>query len=308
MHPDRLAQTNSRPMSPSYRESRPPAGPRGQQFRERSPPTRKAFSPRRRTPPVEPAAYRSPPRRGSNAFPNPSHGPRHAEKGPPSQPSSYRMSEARPAPAGPSVAPREPPSAPRPTSPSSMSAHSRPGTSSVLSAPTRPRGGYGGPPPQRGARPPAAPHAGSSRSSYDSRPPPSDHVPNAPRSAYDRPPSTFDTSRHAPPFRSNNSSSTTYPRTQRFSTTNHLASLPAIIPGGKAFPNADPASAKKIGQLEEDAEKLRKTIEEKQKVKREVLREWETRERESRREGLRSELAEAQLEGLSGEVIGGTAF
>ena len=67
-------------------------------------------------------------------------------------------------------------------------------------------------------------------------------------------------------------------------------------------------AAKKISQLEEDAERLRKQIEEKQKEKRAGLREWDTRERESRREGLRSELAEAQLEGLSGEVIGGTAF
>lgn len=295
-------------MTPTYRESRPPAGPRGQQFRDRSPTIRRAFSPRRRTPPQEPAAYRSPPRRDSNAYLNSSHGPRHPEKGPPSQPSSYRKSEARPAPAGPSVASRDIPSAPKPASPTSMSAHSRAGNNSVLSAPTRPRGGHGGLSSQRGGRPPAPPHAGSSRSSYDSRPPPSEPVPNAPRSSYDRPSSTFDTSRHAPPFRSNNSSSTTYPRTQRFSTTNHLASLPAIIPGGKAFPHADPASAKKINQLEGDAEKLRKTIDEKQKTKREVLREWETRERESRREGLRSELAEAQLEGLSGEVIGGTAF
>ena len=80
------------------------------------------------------------------------------------------------------------------------------------------------------------------------------------------------------------------------------------MPGGKALPNADPAAAKKIGQLEDDAEKLRKQIEEKQKEKRTELRDWDSRERESRRDGLRSELAEAQLEGLSGEVIGGTAF
>jgi len=60
--------------------------------------------------------------------------------------------------------------------------------------------------------------------------------------------------------------------------------------------------------LEEDAKKMRDQIEEKQREKRAGLREWETRERESRREGLRSELAESQLEGLSGEVIGGTAF
>ncbi|KAL9131732.1 MAG: hypothetical protein Q9217_000407 [Psora testacea] len=199
-----------------------------------------------------------------------------------------------------------------------MSAHNRPGSTSILSAPTRPRGGfaradsrdapYGGAAPRRGGRPPsAAPYHGPPHQPYDSRPSPSDYVPNGPRSSYGGPPPSHDTPRHAPPFRSNNSTSTTYPRTQRFAT-NHLASLPTIVPGGKPLPSADPAAAKKISQLEEDAEKLRKQIEEKQKEKRAELMEWSTRERESRREGLRSELAEAQLEGLSGEVIRGTAF
>ena len=70
----------------------------------------------------------------------------------------------------------------------------------------------------------------------------------------------------------------------------------------------DPAAVRKLSQLEEDADKLRKQIDEKQKEKRANLREWETRERESRRDGLRSELAEAQLEAFNGEVIGGNAF
>ncbi|KAL9634053.1 MAG: hypothetical protein Q9164_004323 [Protoblastenia rupestris] len=199
-----------------------------------------------------------------------------------------------------------------------MSAHNRPGSTSILSAPTRPRGGftrgdsrdapYGGLPPHRGGRPPpAAPYHGPPRQSHDSRPPPSDYIPNGPRTSYGGTPAAHDNPRHVPPFRSNNSTSTTYPRTQRFAT-NHLASLPTIVPGGKALPSADPVAAKKISQLEEDAERLRKQIEEKQKEKRAGLREWDTRERESRREGLRSELAEAQLEALSGEVIGGPAF
>lgn len=50
-------------------------------------------------------------------------------------------------------------------------------------------------------------------------------------------------------------------------------------------------------------------IEEKQKDKRRNLREWESRERESRRDGLRSELAEESLEVMSGEGgMTGTAF
>ena len=70
----------------------------------------------------------------------------------------------------------------------------------------------------------------------------------------------------------------------------------------------DPAADKRASQLEEEATKLREQIAEKQKEKRAGLREWDSRERESRRDGLRSDLAEQQLQGLSGEMIGGQAF
>ena len=70
----------------------------------------------------------------------------------------------------------------------------------------------------------------------------------------------------------------------------------------------DPVADKKANQLEEEAQKLRDQIAEKQREKRAGLREWESRERESKRDGLRSDLAEQQLQSLSGEVIGGQAF
>ena len=70
----------------------------------------------------------------------------------------------------------------------------------------------------------------------------------------------------------------------------------------------NPAADKKLAQLEEESKRLREVIEEKQKVKRQMLRDWDSKERESRRDSLRSELAEAQLEQLSGEQIGGAAF
>lgn len=70
----------------------------------------------------------------------------------------------------------------------------------------------------------------------------------------------------------------------------------------------DPAADKKLAQLEEESKRLRDVIDEKQKAKRQMLRDWESKERESRREGLRSELAEGQLEQLSGEQVGGAAF
>jgi hypothetical protein len=61
-------------------------------------------------------------------------------------------------------------------------------------------------------------------------------------------------------------------------------------------------------QLEAEAEKLRDIIEEKQKAKREALREWENRERECDRESLKSELAERHLDKLTeGEDGGGGA-
>jgi hypothetical protein len=115
-----------------------------------------------------------------------------------------------------------------------------------------------------------------------------------------------------PPFRHhNNSTSTTYPRTQRFNTASqHLATSEKLVAGGKLLPSGMTAEQeKRAKQLEADAEKLREMIEEKQKAKREALREWEVRERESSRESLKSELAERHLEKLTeGEDGAGAAF
>ena len=66
---------------------------------------------------------------------------------------------------------------------------------------------------------------------------------------------------------------------------------------------------KRLAQLEDEKKKLMDAIEEKQKIKRQGLREWDDLERSSRRDGLRSELAEGHLERLSGEGgSGGAAF
>ncbi|KEF52413.1 uncharacterized protein A1O9_11654 [Exophiala aquamarina CBS 119918] len=114
------------------------------------------------------------------------------------------------------------------------------------------------------------------------------------------------------PFRGNSSSSTTYPRTQRFnSVQQHLATTEKIIPGGKLLPSGlPPDQDKRIKILEAEAERMRKEILEKQRIKREVMNEWETRERESDRERLRSELADAHLQQLveSDDGIGRAAF
>ena len=117
------------------------------------------------------------------------------------------------------------------------------------------------------------------------------------------------------PFRQhNNSSSTTYPRTQRFNNptpvaVNHLATTEKLVTGGKLTPSGLPAEQeRKMKMLEAEAERIRAEIAEKQRAKREALMDWEVRERESEREGLKSELAEASLNKLSEGDGGGAAF
>lgn len=70
----------------------------------------------------------------------------------------------------------------------------------------------------------------------------------------------------------------------------------------------DPYDNTKITKLEEEAERLRRMIDEKQAKKRQGLRDWDKLAREAAREGLRSELAESSLASLNGEPSGGAAF
>jgi len=67
---------------------------------------------------------------------------------------------------------------------------------------------------------------------------------------------------------------------------------------------------RKVKQLEDDAERIRTEMDEKQKNKREVLREWEVRGRESEVAGLKSQLADDHLRALGEEdsVMMGAAF
>jgi hypothetical protein len=93
---------------------------------------------------------------------------------------------------------------------------------------------------------------------------------------------------HANPH--GNGSSTTYPRTQRF-----LADLPAVVPGGRKMPTQPLPNAAKVKRLEEEAERLRKIIEDKEREKRGVVGEWERLEGENEVARLRTELAEGSL-------------
>jgi hypothetical protein len=110
----------------------------------------------------------------------------------------------------------------------------------------------------------------------------------------------------APPFRgSSNSTSTTYPRTQRFR--DHLTDLPKEIPGGQRAPELFDKS--KINKLEEEAQRLRDLINQKEQQKRASLREWSNLEREATNAALKGDLAEQQLRELTGDgETGGAAF
>ena len=258
---------------------------------------------------------------------------------PPSGPSSYRNGNyERPPPTGPSRSFSQPSQQSPPTGPSAsnmpMSAHNRGGGGggSTLGAPTRPRGAPGAPggrfestsreftsPPMRGRgsltyRGPApfGPRGGgygrgefgASRGDFGGGR--GDFGPGSYRGGFGR------GSEQTFPFRGNNSSSTTYPRTQRFNTIQqHLTTTEKIVPGGKLLPSSlPPEQERRIKALEAEAERMRSEIAEKQRTKREVLNEWEVRERESEREGLRSELAEAHLQALmeSEDGVGRAAF
>ncbi|KAI9730512.1 MAG: hypothetical protein M1834_005753 [Cirrosporium novae-zelandiae] len=243
---------------------------------------------RTRTPNEMEDRERAPPSGPSSSYRNGIYdSPRAPPTGPSAASRSYNQSTAMSPPAGPGT-----PAVP-------ISAHNRPASVSLASAPTRPRGegGYGprggfhGGPPRRGA------FHGSYRSASYDRPP---SGPRGSTNGFGGPP---------PSFRSNNTS-TTYPRTQRFNTgPNHLSGLSVAIPGGKALPSLVPQNEKRIAQLEAEAEKIRAAIEEKQKGLRQGMKEWDQLERESARDALRSQLAEEHLERLTSDGgMGPTTF
>jgi hypothetical protein len=326
LHPDRAVMSGSGPHSPGIRHPRSVPTQQSPVHRDRSPPRWGYISPVPMSPPEETLPYRqrSPPRRREsppplerNEFRNGST-PNTWSKDQMAahQGLAYHNGDSRGPPSGPSRGhhngsyPRDSPSGP-PAAPISMSAHNRPSGASLLSAPTRPRAGptfgrdgrgdspYNGPPPRRGHPQQSPFHGPPSRQQNYDHGPPHGHRNEPPPHHSSRPP-PFE---HRPPFRTNNSSSTTYPRTQRFST--HLSGIPSIVPGGKLAPSVmDPTAEKRLQQLEEDKKRLLEAIEEKQKGKRAGLRDWERAERESTRDGLKSELAEEALEKMQGDGVG----
>lgn len=106
-------------------------------------------------------------------------------------------------------------------------------------------------------------------------------------------------------YRTNNSTSTTYPRTTRFN--KHTGDLPKVIPGGRLDPAYELSD--KLKKLEADKRKLEEQLTERETKKRAGLREWTQLDRDVVRENLKRDLAEEQIRKLSGEGgDGGSAF
>ncbi|KAI9797056.1 MAG: hypothetical protein M1825_006269 [Sarcosagium campestre] len=285
-----------------------------------------------------PAEHRSPPRRREVSPPR-REDDRYGSRGPPQNPAiSHRgdayQSSPRDNPTGePSrtydrrqdfgPSRRSPPRGP--AAPQSMSAHTRPANASHLAAPTQPRGnssGSSGFPPRRDSSYAGPLNGGSRRGGYAPTPvhtrgdprsppdaslgaggsPPSGGVPTGPRTSMsgNKPP-------FRPPHNSHNSTSRTYPLTQRFS---HLSDLPSPVPGGRALPSAiDRNVTERLAKLQTDQKRLEAELAEKLAKKRAGLRTWDRLERESARDGLKSELAEQQVKVMAGEGgLEGSAF
>ncbi|KAK2749189.1 hypothetical protein FQN57_006804 [Myotisia sp. PD_48] len=187
----------------------------------------------------------------------------------------------------------------------------------LLSAPTRPKGSSG-PAFARDTGPPTGPREsmraslGPMRRGGSHAPSPHHgHLPTGPRGNSGSPGS--DTrpyeSNSRSTFRHANSAPANFQRTQRF--TNHLSGLPSVIPGGKVLPSVlEPMTDKRLVQLDADREKLLEQISEKQRAKRDSLREWDKLSRESEIGALKTELADGHLQRMSETegIGGGVAF
>ncbi|OJJ44839.1 hypothetical protein ASPZODRAFT_134229 [Penicilliopsis zonata CBS 506.65] len=169
---------------------------------------------------------------------------------------------------------------------------------SLLSAPTRPRGGpnarenswLGTPIPRRG-------HIVSV-----TRPPPS-----GPRGSFPPPVPVSDLHRHSP-YRQGNSAVPNHSRPSKASTL--ISGLLPMIPGGKLLPlGLDSATMKRLSHPLSDKERLMEQVTEKQNTKRLELREWERLERESSISTLKSELSEGHLQRMTeNDHFSGTAL
>ncbi|KAE8383960.1 hypothetical protein BDV23DRAFT_167803 [Aspergillus alliaceus] len=193
----------------------------------------------------------------------------------PSYPRAHSVAQEHSPPSGPSHGIR------------SQSSQARGSNISLLSAPTRPRGGpsfkdniWGGAPARRGLAlaGPIGPPTG----------PRSSHMSIGPGS---------DVHRHTP-YRQGSVTGTPYPRTPRYMS--HLTGLCSIISGGRSLPSdLDAPTEKRLLQLDTDKDRLIEQIADSQRLKRIGIRDWDRLDRESSICALKSELAEGHLQRLT---------
>lgn len=205
------------------------------------------------------------------------HHPSETSRAPPSGPASSRPANGR----------FSPPSGPAASSSAAPARVSNP----ILSAPSRPRGGRSGG------------FGGSYRGDFGAPSPRRGEF--ASRGGYGGPPRG---SGYAGSFRGN-SSSGTYPHTQRFNTgapsavSKYLGDLPQILPGGQRAPPRDAALEARLRKLDEEAEKLRSIITEKSKITRNGLKEWDQLKAETESARIRGDFAEENLRKMTGEPV-----
>ncbi|KAL5355466.1 hypothetical protein BJX96DRAFT_141362 [Aspergillus floccosus] len=287
---------DARPRSPNPSEHRRMSrnSENSQSYPERTPPVRSRFSkdeamPRSPAPDQPPIRTGRAPDRGTWG---PSRGSgdqgtdsnRFSATSPaniPSHPKAGNTLQSQSPPSGPSHGPK--------------ALHGRGSNLSLLSAPTRPRGGpnfkenaWGGTPVRRG-------------SSISSHTPPTgprvSHPPSGPAEMH----------RHNV-YRQGSNAGTPHPRTPKY--TNHLASLPSIVPGGRLLQsNFEFTLEKRLAQLDADRDRLLDQVSECQRQTRAGVRDWEKLDRESSICALKSELAEGHLQRIAdGESVQAAAI
>ncbi|OGM43589.1 hypothetical protein ABOM_007134 [Aspergillus bombycis] len=192
----------------------------------------------------------------------------------PSYPRAYSAAQDHSPPSGPSHGPK------------SLSSQTHSSNVSLLSAPTRPRGGpsfkenvWTSAPARRGPM---------SAGTYG--------PPTGPRSGHMSGPGV-DTHRH-PTYRQGSVTGAPYPRTPRYM--NHLTGLCSIISGGRCFPSdLDALTEKRLWQLDADRDRLMEQIADTQKSKCTGMRDWDRLDRDSSICALKSELAEGHLQRIA---------
>lgn len=307
---------SSRPRSPISSRPRSPIAP---PLDSRSPIRKREPSPPPREREIPTGPSRAPPTGPARSEEVPS------ARAPPTGPSSRSYAQATtdyPIPTGPRVRASSPPTHPR--GGSARGGYQRDYPPRDFSSRgdyqgSRGRGASYGAPSYRGGRGGGIPSAPYNRDADFQTAPPS-----GPRGLNSHPP--------PPPFRGGaHSSSNTYPRTTRFGpngvplpsgpkaeTTNggfergakpvnaYLSDLPRLIEGGLKAPELYDRG--RLDKLEDEAEKLRRVIEDKQARKRRGLREWAKLSRESDTASFRAQLADENVRALAGESDSGAAF